>query len=124
MARGIGNPKWVKGMKTPNPKGRGAPDPEIIQARAANKDQMTRVLTQFLMLSRADLLIKLRTPGTPAIEMLTAAILLKGIANGDYSRATFLFDRAFGKVKDVVDVTDTSLHGQLIQMMQRMKEEK
>ncbi len=116
MARGkkTGGRDFLPG-NSGNPNG-GPPTPDVREARKANKEQLTLILTKQLVMTRSELQALAANKDTPSMELLVASILSRAINTGDYSRATFLFDRAFGKVTDKIGF-DGSVHAALVAAM-------
>lgn len=46
MAENLGNPLWVKGMASPNPKGRPKLTPEMLEARDLARDLLPKGIAQ------------------------------------------------------------------------------
>jgi len=113
-----GGRDWKPGQSG-NLDGRPATPKDVKDGRIANRVQLERILAKFLGLGREELKAIMGNPETPAMELLVASILVKAITNGDYTRAAFLFDRAFGKVADVQEFGG-SVHAALVAAMSRL----
>lgn len=101
-----------------NPAGKAPTPVDVRDARKENTYEVTRILTKHLAMSREQLAIVVRNPQTTSMELLVAGIILKAITGGDHSRATFIFDRAFGKVPEVhAHGVGQSLHAALVNAM-------
>ncbi len=87
---------WVQGQSG-NPGGR----PKDLLSRI----KVRNVLSRFANLSRVELLDIFKDETTPMLESMIASIMLKALKTGDQSKVEFLFQRAYGKVKDEVDIT-------------------
>jgi hypothetical protein len=103
VARGkkTGGKDFYKGQ--PGGPGRPPLPEDIKKARELNKDELTRVLNDFIYLSKGEIEEKILNSSTPMLELLVASILKKGIDFGDHMRLSFLLDRLVGKVKEVVE---------------------
>lgn len=101
-----------------NPKGRTPVAPQVREARQMNLAKLTEILTSLMAMSIDELNSLMKDPQTIAMTRLVATILIKGIQNGDQTRANFLFDRAFGKVQENHKHTlDGDIHATLVRMM-------
>lgn len=73
--------------------------------RTLTKERVVDVLSRFAHLSRKELFAVSESETTPMLEAMVANIMLKAFENGDASRLEFLLNRAYGKVKDEIEVT-------------------
>lgn len=122
MAKGVktGGRDFAPGQSG-NLNGRPKVPPDVRQARTANTEELTRILTEFMKLPISFLKERMKAEGTSSMEMLVGSILVKAITNGDFSRANFLFDRAFGKVPDKHEFQG-SVHAALVKAMKGLGE--
>ncbi len=80
-----------------NPKGR---KPNLL-----SKERVRSVMAKLSELTKKELYDMTMDGSTPVLEAMIAAIMHKSIKNGDASNAEFLFQRAYGKVKDEIEVS-------------------
>jgi hypothetical protein len=86
-----------------NPNGRPPLPDEVKKARKISSAEFIRVATVMMNLTKDEIIAKVKNPETPALELIVASILAKGIELGDDKRLNMLLDRTIGKVTDKVE---------------------
>lgn len=90
--------------KSGNPNGRPPLPTDLKELKDLTKSEMDRALHKYMLLSPEQLKEAKSNPETTAVELLIISILSHGINKGDDKRATFLYDRIAGKVKEQVNI--------------------
>lgn len=67
--------------------------------------EVVKVVSKYARMTRAELQVAAIDPNTPMLEVAIASVFAQSAKNGDYSRLSFLLDRAIGKVP-VIEPTD------------------
>lgn len=79
---------------------------DLKQARKLLRDDFERISHGLLQLSKTKLQEVMKDPDTPALELLVASIIAKGVSGGDQHRTEFLLDRLIGPVPKAVEISD------------------
>ena len=76
---------------------------ELKDIRGLNQLEVNRLISKYARMILAALQEKLTNPNTPVLELAIAKIFEQGIKHGDYTRLSFLLDRAIGKVPQIFE---------------------
>lgn len=91
---------WPKGVSG-NPGGNPKLPEELRAIKSLTQIEACKLISKYARLSRGELEAAVQDPQTPVIELAIASIFAQSIKQGDYTRLSFLLDRAIGKVRDV-----------------------
>ena len=83
-----------------NPNGRPKTREDLKKVKLLNSDDVRRFLQKLLDMTAAQLHEMCSDEETPAMEMMIANIIRRGVVDGDTTRLNFLFDRTIGKAID------------------------
>ncbi len=97
---GRGNPATQ--FKPGNPGGGRKKTPEAVKKLQTASQE---ALVAMMKMSKEELAAKLADPKTDTTELMIGSIIAKAVKEGDQARLNFLWDRLFGKVKEVVEQT-------------------
>ena len=78
--------------------------PEVKETRALNHVTVPLIIDRYMKMDIEDLKAVMQRPGTPAIEMIIAKVIVEAIRKGDQQRLSFLFDRLLGKQQENISV--------------------
>jgi hypothetical protein len=91
---------WQPGQSG-NPGGRPKL-PEVLRGIASlSQSEVCKLVSKYARMTRDELQQAIQAPSTPVLEMAIASIFAQSIKQGDYTRLSFLLDRAIGKVREV-----------------------
>lgn len=83
--------------------------PAVFEGRKVTKVMFEEAIYKYMHKSHQELKELMTNPGdTPAFELMVVGILARAVIQGDVTRAEFLLNRIIGKVKDVVEIEDTT----------------
>ena len=106
MARGrkTGGKDFEKGHKG----GPGKPPtpPDIRASRALTREEFERVAYRLLFINQTDFQKIVKDPETPMFDLMMAAVIHKGVVEGDERRMDFLLSRLIGKVVQPISGPD------------------
>ncbi len=86
-----------------NPGGRPKLSPELRAISALTTQEACRIISKFARMGHGGLDAIISNPNTSSIEACVASIFSHCIANGDYTRLSFLLDRAIGRVPVAIE---------------------
>lgn len=64
-------------------------------------EKLRDIIDRLSFMTRAELQVVIQNPETKMIELELASVIAQAAKNGDYSRISFILDRAIGRVVDV-----------------------
>ena len=76
-----------------NPNGRPRVPEDVKQARKLTRMELERILNEYVYLSKGEITDRLKSTGTPALELIIGSIIVKAVTAGDQQRMNFLLDR-------------------------------
>ncbi len=96
---------WKPGQSG-NPTGRPKIPEHLRGILALMPDEVSRMIAKYARMDRAELGLMLETKAMPMLEACIAKIFQESYAKGDFTRLSFLLDRAIGKVPAVQPTDD------------------
>ncbi len=93
---------WKPGQSG-NPAGRTKLPDELRAIKALTVEEACRLISKYARAGHGTFQSILDDPTTPAIDACIVAIFAAGIKNGDWTRLSFLLDRAIGKVPVAIE---------------------
>jgi hypothetical protein len=103
LGKKTGGRDFKPGVVT-NPNGRPKLPEELKAARALNKQELERLLNEYLSMPIQEIKAKASDPTTPSLHVIVAKIVAEAISKGDQQRLGFLLDRLIGPVPKSLDV--------------------
>lgn len=103
---GSARTQFKKGAPSPNPGGRPKLPDEVLKLKKITQSEAEASLIAMLRMSKEELSAKLNDPKTSMSELAIGSVIAKAVKEGDQSRLGFVWDRLFGKVKEVVEQTN------------------
>ena len=102
----MGNKNPKNQFKKGAPPGPGRPrlPDDLKELKELTKIALEKSVHKYTLMSIEELDKVSKDPNTIAIDRLILSILKQGIIKGDQQRATFLYDRIVGKVKENVTI--------------------
>lgn len=100
----VGKPHAFKPGQSGNPSGRPKNPPELKDCTPLD---IKLLIWKLWKLKRDELHAFIQDPNTTAGQLHVAAVLAKGIKEGDQQRLDYLLNRLVGKVKEEVEITQT-----------------
>jgi hypothetical protein len=97
---------WKKGQSG-NPKGRPKIRQDLKNVKVMTNTEVSALLWRLMSKTTEELRLMVEDPETPAMELMVARIIDKGLLEGDPQRLNFLLDRTIGKVIDKREVEVT-----------------
>ena len=97
--------QFKKGNRA-NPGGRPKLPEAVRNLKATTQAEAEASLIAMLRMSKEELSAKLNDPKTSMSELAIGSVIAKAVKEGDQSRLGFVWDRLFGKVKEVVEQTN------------------
>ncbi len=88
---------WQPGQSG-NPSGRPRLPDELRAIRALTSLEVCKLVSKYARMSFSELEALLESKSIPVIELTIASIFAKAFESGDFTRLSFLLDRAIGKV--------------------------
>lgn len=102
--RKTGGKDFVPGQSG-NPAGRPAPaGPELRAAKLKLREQFELIVLELAEVNLTQLQAMVEDPTVPALKLMVASVMLKGLSLGDPARVTFLLDRLVGPVPKAVEL--------------------
>ena len=103
MAGNIANLKpWPKGVSG-NPNGtRRIPD-DLRSVDSLSQKEITKLISKLARMSDEEALVYLSNPKLPKLHRAMMSVLDRSIENGDFTRLSFLLDRAIGRIPVIVE---------------------
>lgn len=95
VGKKTGGRDFAPGLATPGP-GRPRALREMCGYPDFNRDDLAKITTRLLSMTRGELDLHLGRRTTPNIELVLGAIILRAIEAGDHLRAGFVFHRLLG----------------------------
>ncbi len=95
---------WKKGQSG-NPTGMPRIPDYLRGIASLTQLEVVKVISKYARMTRAELQIAATDANTPMLEVAIASVFAQAAKNGDYTRLSFLLDRAIGKVP-VIEPTD------------------
>lgn len=92
-----------------NPSGRPILPDELRAIRSLNQVEACKLISKYARMTKDELLKAVDDESTPVIELSIASIFSKCVENGDYTRLSFLLDRAIGKVPSIAESDEETL---------------
>ena len=89
--------------KSGNPQGRPPTSPDVVKARKLNAVEVSRIISEMLYKTQDEIAAIRNDPASSSIQVLIAAIMIKGVSFGDYASLDFIFNRSIGKVTEKVE---------------------
>ncbi len=100
-------PGWKPGQSG-NPGGRAKLPEELRAIKALTQEEVARYVAKYARMGSTELDALVLARSVPMLELAIARIFQEAEAKGDFTRLSFLLDRAIGKVQ-VVEITDASM---------------
>lgn len=123
IGRKTGGRDFLPGNKI-GAKGRTPAIPEVKEVRALNHVTVPLVIDRYMKMDLEELKAVMQRPGTPAVEMIIAKVIVEAIRKGDQQRLSFLFDRLLGKQTESVRVEGGMLHLGVLKLINKINDEK
>lgn len=105
MSSSAQNLKPWKPGQSGNPSGRPKVPEHLRAILALMPDEVSRMIAKYARMDRVELGLQLEAAKMPMLEACIARIFQESFAKGDFTRLSFLLDRAIGKVP-VIQPTD------------------
>jgi len=105
--RQIGKP--FKPGQSGNPSGRPKLPDDVLKLKKTTQAEAEASLIAMLRMSKEELSAKLNDPKTSMSELAIGSVIAKAVKEGDQSRLGFVWDRLFGKVKEIVEQTNINI---------------
>jgi len=87
-------------------------------ARGLNAIEFEQSLYKYMDMSLEDLVRVEKDPTTTSRDLAVISILRNAIEKGDNQRLNFLLERTIGKVKDISEVSISSTHKSIVEMLE------
>lgn len=100
-AKQIGAP-WRPGQSG-NPSGRPRAPDHLRHISSLTQIEVNKLVSKYARMTRDELQQAVSDSKTPMLEVTIASIFAQSAKHGDYTRLSFLLDRAIGKVQVAVD---------------------
>lgn len=95
---------WKPGQSG-NPSGRPKIPEALRGIHSLTQPEVCKIISKYARMEKAELIGASENPKTSALELCIASIFVACIKTGDYTKLSFLLDRAIGKVP-VIEETD------------------
>ena len=102
--RKTGGKNFPKGNNA-NPCGRPATPPDLKAAQNMTVIDLKRIILKFMYLPKNQIEKVIKDQNTPAIELLIASIMGRGIGKGDHKRAEWILSRFIPPIKQHHEIT-------------------
>ncbi len=113
--------RWPKGVSG-NPNGRPKLPQDVVEARKLNRNEVERILTRHVRMTKTELESAQKDPNTPALENLIVGVLLEGMKSGDHVRLNFLLDRLIGKPTEHVELEQRTIsHNEIFALVKELE---
>lgn len=91
-----------------NPGGRPKLSPELIKHRFMTRETAIRWMSEVVHATKDELNEVMNDPSTPALKLMMAAVIAKGVKFGDHQRLNFLLDRLIGKIPEATAAIEST----------------
>lgn len=102
MSAALADYKWQPGQSG-NPGGRSRLSEELRQIKALSQPEVARFIAKYARMTQADVEKVVLNKKMPMLEACIASVFAKCVELGDFTRLSFLLDRAIGKIPVAVE---------------------